>query len=311
MWGRRKRKNRCFERSSVLQVKLRSKQVRAMRLRWIGTALAILLGSAFTVLVAWRGSEWVVSEFVYKNRAFAVQQIDIQTDGVLSSAQIQHWTGVHRSDNLLAIDLARVKRDLELIPAIHSAAVDRVLPGTLRVRVSEREPIAQITAFHGRSFQTTVFHLDAEGYVLWPAPRGTNTPQETLPGLIGVTSVELRIGARVDSPRILSALGFVQQFNLSPMAAVSDLQIIDLALGDVMRVTTRHGNEITFPRDSFELALRRWRAVHELGHQSGKAILTMDLSVANNVPVRWLDASATPPELPKSQKPSRYRKKNV
>lgn len=46
--------------------------------------------------------------------------------------------------NLFALDLARIKRDLELAPAIQSAAVERVLPHTLKIRVTEREPVAQI-----------------------------------------------------------------------------------------------------------------------------------------------------------------------
>jgi hypothetical protein len=42
-----------------------------------------------------------------------------------------------------------------------------------------------------------------------------------------------------------------------------------------------------------------------------KVIATLDLAVPNNVPARWLEASALPPSTPKTAKPLRIRKKNV
>ena len=59
----------------------------------------------------------------------------------------------------------------------------------------------------------------------------------------------------------------------------------------------------------FEAQLRRWRAVADLGIKAGRLVRTLDLSVSNNVPVRWLEASAVAPVPPKLIKP--LRKKNV
>ena len=81
---------------------------------------------------------------VYENKAFAIEEIDVQTDGVISVDQLRRWAGVKPEENLLALDLARVKRDLELVPLVQSVSVERILPHTLRIRVTEREPIAQV-----------------------------------------------------------------------------------------------------------------------------------------------------------------------
>jgi hypothetical protein len=51
--------------------------------------------------------------------------------------------------------------------------------------------------------------------------------------------------------------------------------------------------------------------VYELGQSNNVAIANMDLSVANNIPVRWLAMSAVPPAVPKKINPQRNRKKNV
>ena len=56
-----------------------------------------------------------------------------------SADQLRRWAGVKPGENLFALDLARVKRDLEMVPLIDSVSVERVLPRTLRIRVTERE----------------------------------------------------------------------------------------------------------------------------------------------------------------------------
>ena len=57
--------------------------------------------------------------------------------------------------------------------------------------------------------------------------------------------------------------------------------------------------------------LRRWRLVHDHGQRTGKHLASIDLSVSNNLPARWLEASLLPPESQKVTKPPRYKKKNV
>ena len=158
MWFRRKAKNRAFERRHVLDVKVARREVRRLRVRVATLAASLSLGTVFAVYVAWRCGDWALNHFVYENRAFNVEQIDIQTDGVIAPEQLRRWAGVKRNENLFAVDLTRVKRDLELVPAIQNVAVERVLPHTLRIRVTEREPIAALQNYL----------VDADGYAMIP-----------------------------------------------------------------------------------------------------------------------------------------------
>jgi hypothetical protein len=45
--------------------------------------------------------------------------------------------------------------------------------------------------------------------------------------------------------------------------------------------------------------------------RSRKAILSLDLSISNNIPALWLEASQVPPGNPKNVKTLRAKKKNV
>src|SRR5262245_51480115 len=137
MWFKRAAKNRRLERGHVLDVKLRTKEARAARMKLATTALGVSLGTVLALYLLWRGGVCALDRFVFKNDAFAVRNLDIQTDGSIPMTQLRQWAGVKPGDNLLALDLARIKRDIELAPMIESAAVERVLPHTLRVRVSE------------------------------------------------------------------------------------------------------------------------------------------------------------------------------
>src|SRR5262245_44854240 len=102
MLPRRKAKNRRLKRDNVLEVKLHSKHVRARRTRMFSRALAWTLGMLLATLGIWRGAEWAVDEFVYRNPTFAIREIDVQTDGIISAEQLREWTGVKPGDNLFA-----------------------------------------------------------------------------------------------------------------------------------------------------------------------------------------------------------------
>ena len=317
MWFNRKQKNRRSNRGHVLNVKLRSDQVRKSRLRLASLAFGVLFGTVFGFYVLWCLGKWGLNRLVYENSAFTIQQIDVQTDGVISTDQLRRWADVKSGQNLLALDLARVKRNLELSPLIESVSVERVLPRTLRLRVTEREAVAQVNVLRsGRGAMTMdVFHLDSKGCVMIPLdPRQRTVPlmstNDTLPVLKGVNVSELQPGRFVESPQTLAALRLISDFGWSPMAGVVDLRTVDVASPDVLVVKTGQGGEVTFGLNDLERQLRRWREIHDLGQRKNQSIVTLDLAVTNNVPVVFV-AAGVPPPAPKPPKITRTKRKNV
>jgi hypothetical protein len=229
--------------------------------------------------------------------------------------------GAHIGDCLLLLDLARIRRDLEYLPWIRSAAVERVRPHTLRIRVRERKPIAQTRLYQplGASgpAQDVVFYFDAEGYAMLPLEvhraQTSALGLDTLPLLTGLAGTDLRPGHRSESRQILSALRLITTFQRSSMLGKADLTSIDLAVPHLLEVTTSRGAQVVFSVQHLEMQLRRWRLVHEYGLGEGKAIATLDLSVSNNVPARWFEGGAAPPAAPMlfQHSPSSLKKKHV
>jgi cell division septal protein FtsQ len=318
-WLKGKPKNRrAPEREHGLDVKLRTSQTRAARMRKVGMGVAAVFSLAVIALVIWRGGEWLLDGLIYQNDAFAIRQIDVQTDGVLTHVAIRAWAGVKIGENLMALDLMRVKRDLELQPPIQFVAVERQLPHTLKLTVSEREPVAQtiVTRIRpGGAMEQAVFDFDEDGYVMMPLdPRWRTAPppaNERLPILVGVPGAEPQPGRQVTSPQIRAALALVCEFDHSPMTGMVEIERINVLEPEILRVTTSQKAEITFSLGHFDTQLRRWRLIFDQYQKWGKAIATLDLSISNNLPVHWIAAATVPPVAPRALKPSRPKRKHV
>jgi hypothetical protein len=319
MWFNRQPKNRRFKRGHVLDVKLRSDQVRATRMRYGAMALGLVFGTAFGFYALWRAGEWALNRLVYENRTFAIQQILVQTDGVISPDQLRRWAGVKTGENLFALDLARVKRDLEMVPLISFVSVERVLPRTLRLRVNEREPVAQVSILRNNGRDAVVvstFHLDPDGFVMLPLdPRQRVRPlgqaEEPLPVLTGVGLHELQPGRKLESPQVQAAMQLITEFAHSPMAGLVDLKSIYTGSPEVLVVTTGQGGEITFGLNDLDRQMRRWREIHDMGQRLNKSLATLDLAVSNNIPASWLQVGVVPGSSPKAPKTPRTKRKNV
>ena len=320
MWFKREQnKNRRLHRTHVLDVKLRSDQVRSTRVRLVAMACLLLACTFLSLYLFWRVGVWTLDTFVYENADFAIQQIDVQTDGVIAPEQLRRWSGVKPQANLIDLDLAAVKRNLELVSVIDSVSVERVLPRTLKIRVTERDPIAQVNvawADAAGGITVHIFQLDADGVVMQPLdPRLCVVPlaqmNSQLPVITGLNSFQLQPGRRMELPQVQAALRLVSAFEHSPMAGLVDLRRVDVSAPGVVVATTGQGSEITFGLENLDRQLSRWRQIYNLGLSQSKTIASADLAVANNVPVRWMLASAVPVAPVKAVKPKKNRRRNV
>lgn len=317
-WLHPNRNRRYREREFVLDVKLRTRQMRLARWRTAGTGLAGLIAVALFALLFWRGGQWFLADAVYQNPAFAIQRVDVRTDGVIAPDVIRRWAMVRPGQNLLSLDLMRVKRDLELYSPIAGVCVERVLPGTLRLSVTERQPVAQAVSLEprrGGGFAAVTRDFDETGVVLQPLdPAWRLTPAPTneyLTTLTGVPPKDLNPGHQAESPQVLAALRLLIELDRSPMAGLAELQTINVASPEILEAVTSQGARVTFSLDRFDVQLRRWRDIYNLGQEEGKAIATLDLSISNHLPVRWMAAGALPPLPGPHVKPNTQKRKNV
>jgi len=320
-WKKKKASNRRLNRGSVLDVKLRSDVVRRARIRVLTLTTGIVAGTLALLLgLSWAGHR-AMERLVLQNPAFAIRTIDVKTDGVVRLEQIRSWAGVVPGQNLVALDLRRVKRDIELAPVVRRATVDRLLPSTVRIRVEEREPVVRVHALRpsssGPGLMGVEFQLDVTGHVMAPlqpwqttVPLG-DAPRRDAPLLVGVKQGDLRPGRSIETPSVRAAIELVREFAGSPMAGLVELRQIDVSTSDALRVVTGQGSEITFGLRDMAMQMRRWRAIYDYGLRYNRAIASLDLSVTDNVPARWFDPISAPSSSPKPPPAPARRKPNA
>ena len=319
MWFKSEPRNRRLHRGHVLDVKVRSDQARATRTRLVAVAFAVTFGTVFGLYLLWRTGEWALDKVIYENSTFAIQNVDVQTDGVIPPEQLRRWANVRPGANLIALDQASVRRNLELVPAIEFVSVERLLPCTLKIRVKERIPVAQVGVPVDGSggIALAVFQLDRHGFVMRPLDPGRRvvSPSQLdvrLPEIKGLSPLVLQPGQRVDSVPLAAALALVTEFDRSPMATLADLRSVDISQPGVVIARTAQGGEITFAPDHLAQEFARWRGVYDYGRQMNKGeIATLDLAVTNNIPVRWAAAGGLSATAPMKSNPAKIRRKNV
>ena len=298
---RAKRRNSKSGRKKLLSVKVQSQQARRERLRWLRSLSALVVAVAGIIAVCWQGGAFALNRLVYENESFSVRQLDYRTDGIISIGQLQKWAGVRAGDNLLRLDLLRIKRDIELAPRVKAASVERFLPDTLQVRGAERVPMAQVWAWQRDGAGVTDYdcvrlQLDETGHVMSPIDgRSVVAPEKqaewSLPVVSGIDLKKLKSltpGRLAGLPKLRAVLGLIGEFRRSPLAGVVDLRVIDLSQPRILRVTTGDGGQVDLSTERLARQLNRWARIRAHGQKFGLAIETVDLSVTNNVPVRWM-----------------------
>ncbi len=73
---------------------------------------------------------------MYDNPRFAIHQIVVDDDGVLTPERVVQFAGVAVGQNLLSIDLDQVRGNLEMLPLVRAVEVRRMQPDRLFIRVA-------------------------------------------------------------------------------------------------------------------------------------------------------------------------------
>ena len=168
--------------------------------------------------------------------------------------------GVHRGAPILDIDLMDAKARLEQLPWVASASIERHLPDTLYVRLSERQPMAIWQ--HDRKFTV----IDREGRPLADAAelaRRGNRDVERLPQVIGAN-------APAQVQKLLAALDRVQGVHKRLRAAtwVADRR---------WDLTMDNGVVVKLPEGGMLTALRQLADMDATGKVLDRDIVAVDL----------------------------------
>lgn len=122
--------------------------------------------------LSWRAGAWTLAGLVLAvagfrgesllvhARMFQVRRIAVHGNVRLSSGEVQAIVGGLQGSSLLAVDLARYRRQLMESPWVSGVVLRRVLPSTVEIFVSERRPMGLCR------LGSTLYLIDASGTII-------------------------------------------------------------------------------------------------------------------------------------------------
>ena len=168
---------------------------RDRRRRWVRRLIALL------VIALIVGSVWAVGW----SSMFGVREVTVQGQHRTPSSTVRDIAKVPLDQPMVRLDVQAIERRVEALPTVQSAQVARVWPHTVRISLTEREPVAVVRHGSERRF------ISADGVDFAPATEQTHLP---------VIDLDVAVASR---DRVTTGLAVAEQL---PAAVKSRLEAI-------------------------------------------------------------------------------------
>lgn len=148
--------------------------------------------------------------------AFGVTEIVVMGSSHLSSAEVARLCDVDLGTNIMRVPTRAIRDRLLTTPRVAEATVSRRLPGTLVVRLVEREGVALLPC--GQQFA----ELDPAGL---PVEFHRLISALGLPVITGVTAGGVTLGTRVEGAEVSAALGAAAALGTAGRVRISEVNV--------------------------------------------------------------------------------------
>jgi hypothetical protein len=284
---------------------------RRRRVWWLKPALVLVLAGA-----AWFGGGALIQlgkeRWLYHIPSLALRDLPVVRDGVITAGEIRRLAGINVGRNILTVDPYTVRQQLLRHPRIEDARLELEFPGTMRLTVRERVPVARLMlpSVGGRE---TYLLVDDLGHVMAPfetgrAPAEIIESEAALPLLTGTSAVGVAPGHTLQGPLTLAGLKLLATFGEAPISTETELASVDVSTAGLLSVVTTRGAQVALLPTGFERQLQQWLGVHRRSTELRRAISSLDLSVAHHPPLRWVELTASPTNEP-PVRPTRPKRK--
>lgn len=213
--------------------------------------------------------------------SLTVKQITVDGNRIVGTNEILQLTEIPRGTLLYRADLMAIQRRVMGHYYVKDALIERNLPSTIHITVTERIPIAMIDCGE-------TLYLDEDGFIL---PRTISRKLFDLPVISGMPEhAPMKLGAIVTQPDLREALlllGVMKEVNRPMYHNISEVHVRNG--GDIVLYSAEGGVPIIFGRGDVSNKLVNLEAfwnevVRVRGLQNLKYI---DLRYEDQIVVRW------------------------
>jgi cell division protein FtsQ len=189
---------------------------------WLGAGVLLMVSTLF----AWRRTEeFLIQDNRFRLAApddFAGRSPNLIVEGIhyASTSQIRHVFAEDFGRSLYLVPIQKRREQLLAIDWVEDAAVSKIWPNTLRVRIHERQPVAFVRLRpNRRDGMSQLALIDKDGYILRPRVAA----RFTLPVITGIRESEGLENRRARVRRVISMLR-----EIGPLAEqISEVNVSD------------------------------------------------------------------------------------
>jgi cell division protein FtsQ len=242
---------------------------------------SVLAGVAF-------GAKRALNALFFANTDYALQTIDVKSDGNLTREVILRAADVSEGENIFAINLTKVREGLAAIPQVEDSRVQRILPNKLTISIQERRPVAWVVPPEANlasfNFENALL-ADERGILL----KTKSLPPEYLglPLIVGINTSNCQAGQPLEQDEAKAALDLIRA-STEILQGRFQIQTIDASKRYCMIVTDKQKASVTFSTDEIEAQLHRLGIVLNYCDSNSRELQTVNLMAQRNVPVTFM-----------------------
>lgn len=207
---------------------------------------------------------------LYRSPLFAVRRVEVVGANHLAPERVRLLARVPQDATLLRFPSEAVVARVATDPWVESVSVTRVFPDGMRIRVTERSPVALVQIRNGS------WLVDGQGYVI--AQRGSKDASTTLPMVRDVPELDPKAGRRTGSEILLNAIEVLT--GVSPQLAAT-VTVVTAPSIDGTALLTRDRVEIVIGQ-AVDLKTKD-RLVRDILREQGGKVLSIDVRTIERV----------------------------
>ncbi len=274
----------------------RSRQVRRKRALLRGLRMLLAAGGVGAVALSVKA---VVDQVYYENPSYELVEMQIKTDGNLSSDTIFRASGIRQNDHLLDLDLESVRSAIMVLPQVEDVRVERRLPDIVSIEVWERVPIAwlECPAVGAIAYSPDQgWFIDATGRV-FPCGELADTHLD-LPVIV-VDDMQPLVGkVRVKSGCVWDAVRLIELNEERLFDEQLEINHVECASDYSLTVFYRNDASVVFGTRDLEGQFDDFAAILAFMKDKGLQIATLNLMVAENKPITFYQGPTNWEEVP-------------
>lgn len=226
--------------------------------------------------------------------SLTVQRVLVHGNSVVQTNEILQFAHVGDGARMYDLDLMKIQKDVLSHYFIKEVVVERDLPSTIRITITERTPIAMINPGELR-------YLDPDGVVL---PHSISGELFDLPLISGLpTGVSPKVGSpltHLDIQEALAILSTARLVNREMFHLISEVRLRNG--GDIVLYTAEGSIPVLFGRGNAASKLVRLETFwNEVVRERGSHLVQyIDVRFEDQVVVRWKEQLGTSKLLPRS-----------